>query len=258
MRGARALAFTAWLYGLTVLMILVCLPLFLLPRGGLRAAMRLHARLIRFGLRWVLGARVELRGLEHAPRGAALVAGKHQSMLDTIAPWLALSDPCLVMKRELMRLPLYGWVATKTRMIAVDREAGSAALRRMVVDARDRLADGRQVVIFPEGTRAAPGADPDYKPGVAALYRELGGPCHLLATNSGEVWPAKGVGFRPGRVVYEYLPPLPAGLKRGEFMRLMQERLEAASARLSQPPFAPSPSTGEAGPQGRRGFTPDL
>lgn len=228
----RAALFTVWLYLGTVLSIIAALPLFLFPRGGVRWAMRQHARMIAFGLRWIVGARLEFRGLEHAPQGAALIAGKHQSMLDTIAPFLAVPDPCFAMKRELARLPLYGWVAAKTKMIIVDREAGAAAVRRLTADARERLADGRQIVIFPEGTRSQPGAPPDYKPGVAALYRELDGPCSVMATNSGQCWPAKGVAFRPGRIVYEFLPPIPAGLKRAEFMRELQGRLETASTAL--------------------------
>lgn len=232
MTAIRAAAFTVWLYAGTVLMILAAAPLFLLPRGGFRWAMRRHARFVAAGLRWIVGARLEFRGLEHAPRGAALIAGKHQSMLDTIAPFLAAPDPCFAMKSELARLPLYGWVAAKTRMIVIDREAGAAAVRRLTADARDRLADGRQIVIFPEGARTAPGAPPDYKPGVAALYRELGGPCHLLATNSGSCWPAKGTAFRPGLIVYAFLPPIPAGLKRAEFMRELEARLEVASDQL--------------------------
>lgn len=232
MTALRAWAFTAWMYGLTVLMIVAALPLFLFPRGGVRWAMRQHARVIRFGLRWIVGARLEFRGMEHAPQGRALIAGKHQSMLDTIAPFLAVPDPCFTLKAELGRLPLYGWVAAKTRMIVVNREAGAAALRKLTADARDRLADERQIIIYPEGTRAAPGAAPDYKPGVAALYRELGGPCHLLATNAGTVWPAKGVAFRPGVAVYQFLEPIPPGLKRAEFTRLLEARLEAASTAL--------------------------
>jgi 1-acyl-sn-glycerol-3-phosphate acyltransferase len=220
--GLRAGLFTVWLYGLTVLMIFAALPLFLLPRGALRVAMKGHARVIAFGLRWIVGARLRFEGLEHAPRGRALIAGKHQSMLDTIAPFLVLRDPCIPMKQELTRLPLYGWVAAKTEMITVHREAGAAALRRLVTDARDRLADGRQILIFPEGTRQEPGAPPDYKSGVAALYRELGGPCHLLATNSGACWPPHGLGKRPGTVVFEFLEPIPAGLKRAVFMRELE------------------------------------
>ena len=185
--------------------------------------------------RLIMGIRVELRGLEHRPTGSALIAGKHQSMLDTIAPFTFLHDTCFVMKKELMGAPVFGWYARKFAMVSVDREAHASALKRMVRDVRDRLRDSRQVLIFPEGTRTAPGASPVYKPGVAALYRDLGLPCHLLATNSGDCWPAHGIGFNPGVVVFEFLPPLPPGLKRPELMAELEASLESASARLRQP-----------------------
>ena len=176
---------------------------------------------------------MEVRGLEHRPSGPALIAAKHQSMLDTVAPWRFLSDPCFVLKQELLRLPVYGWYARKADMVAVDREAHAKALRQLVTDARAQLAQGRQVIIFPEGTRQLPGAAPDYKPGVAALYRDLVIPVVPMATNSGVHWPAHGQGYTPGQVVFEFLEPIPAGLKRGEFMRALEDRIETASGRLS-------------------------
>lgn len=234
MSKVRSYLFAAWLYGLTILLILVWTPTLALPRRFLRRGMRVHARLMTWGLRAILGVRVEIRGREHVPHGAALIAGKHQSMLDTITPFDVLDDPCLVAKAELARLPLYGWVVRKMGMMTVDRSAGATALRRMVSDARAQLADGRQVIIFPEGTRARVGAPPDYKPGVAALYRELDQPCTPLATNSGAFWPAKGLVRGPGVIVFEFLPAIPPGLKRGEFMRELQNRIETASDELLQ------------------------
>ena len=156
-------------------------------------------------------------------------------MLDVVAPFAMLDDPCFVLKKELMPLPFFGWFAWKTRMIAVDRSAHSKALKGMVRQARDRHAEGRQILIFPEGTRQAPGAAPDYKPGIAALYRDLDSPCWPLATNSGVHWPAHGFIRRPGLVVFEFLPPIPAGLKRAEFMAELETRLEAASTALLKP-----------------------
>lgn len=221
-----------WLYGSMFVMGIVCSPALLLPRGASVAIIKLWARWAMGMAHLLCGIRIEFRGLEHRPTGAALVAGKHMSMLDTIAPFLILDDPCYVLKQELLRLPFFGWFALRSGMVAVRREDAAKALKKMVADCRDRLTEARQIVIFPEGTRSEIGDDPDYKPGVAALYRDLDVPCHLLATNSGLYWPAHGVDRLPGVVVYEFLPPLPAGLKRPELMRDMKARIEGASTAL--------------------------
>jgi 1-acyl-sn-glycerol-3-phosphate acyltransferase len=211
---------------------LACLPLLLLPRPAAEAAVRLWSRLVIWGLKTLIGVTVEIRGREHLAEGACLIAAKHQGMFDIVPPFDYLSDPCLVMKRELMRIPIFGWFSAKLQMIVVDREGGSKALRSMVAASKKALADRRQIIIFPEGTRRPPGAAPDYKPGVAALYRELGVPCTPLATNSGLVWPAHGIIRYPGTVVFEFLPPIPAGLKRASFMARLEEAIESASRRL--------------------------
>jgi 1-acyl-sn-glycerol-3-phosphate acyltransferase len=137
-----------------------------------------------------------------------------------------------VLKRELMRLPVLGWYAKAAGMIPIDRGGGSATVRALSDNAADQLKTPRQIVIFPEGTRKLPGAPPDYKSGVAALYRDLGLPCTPVATNSGLHWPARGLVMRPGLVVYEFLEPIPPGLKRAEFMRLLEARIETASNAL--------------------------
>jgi 1-acyl-sn-glycerol-3-phosphate acyltransferase len=233
----RSAAFTAWMYGLLLVMGVLWIPTLLMPRRSLRGGMRLWNRLVVGGLRVLCGVRVEFRGLEHRPQGPALIAAKHQSQLDTIVPFLVLSDPAFVLKQELLKLPIFGWYAKKSAMIAVDREGHAKALKQLVADAQNRLADGRQIIIFPEGTRQEPGAEPDYKPGVAALYRDLGLPCALLATNSGRCWPPNGLMRRPGTVVFEFLEPIPPGLKRGAFMQQLEERIEWASkALLITPP----------------------
>jgi 1-acyl-sn-glycerol-3-phosphate acyltransferase len=228
----RSLLFTAIFYLWSTAMALCMAPLLLAPRRSMLAMARLWARGAVVLVRAACGVRVEIRGCEHLPAGAALIGAKHQCMFDTMAPLSVFSDPCYVMRKELLRIPLYGQFCRKTEMIIVDREGGSAALRKLVADARDRTAKGRQVVIFPEGHRMAPGVTGDYKPGIAALYRELGLPCTPMATNSGIHWPAHGILRRPGLIVYQFLPPIPAGLHRGEFMRMLKERIETASAAL--------------------------
>jgi 1-acyl-sn-glycerol-3-phosphate acyltransferase len=228
----RSLLFTVWLYLSMPLFAVGLSPALLMPHRPAMGVVRLWAKFVLFGLRWIAGVRVEVRGLEHVPTGPSLIAAKHQGMLDVIAPFAVLPDACFVMKKELLPLPFFGWFAWKTKMIPVDRAAHAKALKNMVRHARDRLAEGRQILIFPEGTRVPVGAEPDYKPGVAALYRDLGVECTPMATNSGLHWPAHGFRRYPGVVVFEFLPPIPAGLKRAEFMVRLQEQVETASRAL--------------------------
>lgn len=208
------------------------IPALIGPRRFSNYLVGLWAKVVSGAFQVMCGVSVEMRGLEHLPKGAALIAAKHQSMFDVIAPYSYLDDPCFVLKKELMWLPFFGWHAWKTGMIPVDRDAGAKALKKMVADTRNRLKDARQIVIFPEGTRTEPGEAGDYKPGVAALYRDLGVPCYPVATNSGACWPAHGFMRRPGKVVFEILEPIPAGLKRGQFMTELETRIETASRAL--------------------------
>lgn len=223
-----AIAFYLW----TLMVAVVCLPTLAMPRGAAQWALKFWARGDAVLLRVICGVRVEVRGRQHRPTGPALVAAKHQCMFDVFAQFVVLPDSCFVMRKELMLIPFFGWYAWKQRMVVVDREGGSTALRQMVRDGQDRLAEERQLLIFPEGHRGEPGVAGDYQPGVAGLYRDLGLPAHLVATNSGVHWPAHGIIRRPGTIVFEYLEPLPAGMKRADFMRQMQDRIETASTAL--------------------------
>lgn len=235
MTTVRSLLFTLWLYLSMPLFAVVLSPALLMPHKAAMGVIKLWARFVLFGLRWIAGIKVEVRGLEHRPTGPALIAAKHQGMLDVVAPFAFLDDPCFVLKKELMPLPFFGWFAWKTKMIAVDRAAHAKALKDMVRQTRARLADDRQILIFPEGTRTAPGEPADYKPGVAAIYRDVDAPCWPVATNSGVHWPAHGFKRYPGTVVFEFLPPIPAGLKRAEFMKQLESRIESASIALLPP-----------------------
>jgi 1-acyl-sn-glycerol-3-phosphate acyltransferase len=139
-----------------------------------------------------------------------------------------------VLRQELMRIPIFSWWAWKCRMIVIDREGGAKTLRKLLADTRQRLkeAPDRQIFIFPEGTRGVPGVPGDYHPGVAFLYRELDLPCVPIALNSGVHWPAHGILRRPGTIVFEFLEPIPPGLKRAAFMTELETRLETASNAL--------------------------
>lgn len=229
----RSLAFNAGFFGWTGLLLVCGLPLLAIDRAAMRRLGSLWARGVVWMLRWIVGAEIELRG----PRltGARLVAAKHQSAFDTIIFFLMADDPAYVMKKELAAIPLYGSLARHQKMIFVDRAGRAGALKAMVADARAACAAGRQIVIFPQGTRTEPGAaiaGAPYQPGIAAMQHALEMPTTPVALNSGLVWGRRSFLKRPGRIVVEVLPDLPAGLKRAEFMRLLEETIENATARL--------------------------
>jgi 1-acyl-sn-glycerol-3-phosphate acyltransferase len=229
---ARSILFAVLFYLWSLLLCVLFLPALLMPRGIVAWAFKLWAGGVIFLLGACCAIKVEVRGREHVPTGRALVAAKHQCMFDVFAQFAVLPDSCFVTKQELMWIPFFGWYAQKGGMISVDRAGAATALRKMVADAKERFADERQLVIFPEGHRGEPGKPGDYKPGIAALYRELDVPVYPMATNAGVHWPAHGVRRYPGTIVYEYLEPIPPGLKRAEFMRILQDRIETASMAL--------------------------
>jgi len=229
----RSFVYICWLYGGMILLGFSTLPIAYFSRRVGLATIKLWARWALLGLALIGGIRVRFEGLEHVPDEPVLFASKHQSNLETIAAFIALRDPAMVLKQELTKLPAYGVYCRRTGMIVVDREAHAKALKDLVRDAKTAFAEGRPVMIFPEGTRRMPGAPPDYKPGVAALYRELDVPCVPVALNTGLFWGSGGKLKRPGVAVIRFLPPIPAGLQRRPFMAELETRIETASAELA-------------------------
>jgi 1-acyl-sn-glycerol-3-phosphate acyltransferase len=228
----RSLLLMVWMWGCVLIVGTLGVPyVFLSPLGGARV-MEAWAKAMRFGTKWIGGITYEVRGLEHLPQGPIMIASKHQSVLDTILPTLFTNMPVYVLKQELLNLPIFGWYCRKAGLIAIDRSGHMSALKALVAQAKERMDQGRPIIIFPEGTRQMIGATPDYKPGVAAIYMLLGVPCVPLALNTGISWPAKGIWRRPGKVVFEFLPVIPPGLKRGPFMELLESRIEEASQAL--------------------------
>jgi len=228
----RSLAFHAAFYLTTILFMLFGLPLFFAPRSWVIWVWKLYARTIALLLRRIADVRMEVRGLERLPEGGYIVASKHQSAWDTIAPMAYLPDPAVILKKELMDIPLYGQFARKLGMIPVRRDRGAVALREMARAAKSRAEAGRQIFIFPEGTRRSPGAPPDYKPGVMLLYEALDKPCVPLALNSGLYWPRHAWRLNPGTIVMEFLEPIPPGLARDAFRSRLIEATERATALL--------------------------
>lgn len=244
MTHIRLIIFQIYFWGWSALINLAWLPALLMPRRVVARGMEIWASVSFWGLKHIVGLDFEVRGREHLPKGAALYAVKHMSMWETIAQHILLPDPAIIMKRELLNVPFYGWYAQKCEMIVIDRGGHAASLRNMIRTAQARLTAGRPVVIFPEGTRKLPGETPDYKPGIAALYTALNVPCVPVALNSGLFWARKGTRPREGRIIVEILPPIAPGLNRRDFMALLQSQIETATTRLlAEGGYQTSPAT---------------
>ena len=228
----RSLVFNVVFYVNMIVWMIAIIPTFVLPRGALREAVRAWAHANLWLLRVITGTRVQWRGLDKIPPGAFLVAAKHQSLWETFALLTIFADPVFVMKRELMWIPFFGWYAWKAQSVGINRKGRSAALADLAIRSEQALADGRQIVLFPEGTRRTPGAEPAYKYGIVHLYDKLNTPVLPIALNSGLYWPRRKFLRRPGTVVVEILDPIPPGESKETFFARLQETIETASDRL--------------------------
>ncbi len=228
----RSVLFVIWIYLSMVLLAFACLPFIIFSRRVAVWAVRSWIKNTRLALRLICGIKTEIRGIEHLPEGAIIWASKHQSMYDAFVPWLVLDHPAIIIKKELLWYPVFGWYAWRTDMIAIDRAGGARTLRNMIEASRKRMAEGRQLLIFPEGTRQLPGADPKYRPGVFGMYDELEVPVVPVATNIGLCWPRRGVRRRAGTVVIEILPPIETGMAKAPFMAKLETTIEPACERL--------------------------
>lgn len=228
----RTVLFNLCFYANTVFYMIVCLPVLFMPRRSLWRAVDSWVSVNLWFLRAICGITFEFHGKEKIPPGPLIVASKHQSTGETYALLGLFADPVYVLKRELMWIPVFGWYCLKARMIPVHRGARGGVMAAMAARARREVARNRQIIIFPEGTRRAPGAEPAYKYGVAYLYGELGIPCVPVALNSGLYWPRRSWHMRPGVIRVEILDPIEPGLHPDAFFARLQNELEPATARL--------------------------
>lgn len=225
-----SLVFIVQMYLVMAIFAVVFLPWALMSPDGARAACHNYTRWVAFSARWLIGLRCEIRG--EVPQYPVLVAAKHQSFLDILMIFGALPRPFFIMKKELVWAPILGWYALRLGCIPVDRGKRGQAIKAMLARVAAGEAQGGQLVIFPQGTRVAPGAKKPYKVGIAALYQDLGQDCVPVATNVGVFWPRHGILRKPGVAVVEFLPAIPAGQANAAFMEQLEHAVETGTDRL--------------------------
>jgi 1-acyl-sn-glycerol-3-phosphate acyltransferase len=228
----RSLVFNVLFYLGLVFWIIVGIPTYLMPLSGIVTVAQLWARTSIWLMRVICNIKVEYRGVEKIPEGPLIVASKHQSMWETFALIQFFPKPLFIVKRELKWIPFFGWYIIKADMIGVVRGAGGRSLTEMTRRAGEAVRRGRQLIIFPEGTRTAVDAPPRYKAGVAQVYVDCGVRCLPVALNSGLFWPRRTFMRYPGTLVVEFLDPLPPGLSRSEFTARVSSSIESATRRL--------------------------
>jgi 1-acyl-sn-glycerol-3-phosphate acyltransferase len=220
----RSLAFNLGFFGVTAALAVLCLPLLARP-DWTRVVLHLWSRAV-IALLPVAGIRLRVTGLEHIPPGGCVIASKHQSAFDTVVWFALVPRATYVLKQELLRIPLYGWFARRAGMIAVDRSGGGVALRRMLRAASEAARDDQQIVIFPEGTRTAPGQRPRLQPGIVGIAAATGAPVVPVATDSGLVWGRRAFLKRPGLIQISVRAPLPPNMQRGDLLAALSEAIE--------------------------------
>ncbi len=229
-RWLRSLLFSGLIYAAMLPVALFYLPWALMSRDGAVAAAHRWCRIVVWLARTLVNLRCEIRGTP--PQGEVLVAAKHQSFLDIILIYGAVPRGRFIMKKELMYTPILGQIALRMGCVPVDRGRGGAAVKQMAADMVEGRADPGQLIIYPQGTRVAPGVKAPYKVGSAVLYQGLGQDCVPVACNVGVFWPRRGVLRKPGTAVVEFLPPIPAGLPTSQFMARLENEIETRSSEL--------------------------
>lgn len=228
----RSLIFNAQMYvAMLVYGIIYLIPAIISPKGAI-AGCHAYCVWVRWTASWMVGLKVEIRG--EPPTDEVMVAPKHQSFLDVLMIYGAIPRGKFIFKAILKYAPVIGQFGLRIGCIPVDRGKRGQAIKKMVADVKAGHALPGQLIIYPQGTRIAPGVKAPYKIGTGALYKELNQPVVPVATNVGVFWPKRGVTRHPGTAVFEFLPRIEPGLEVEAFMAQLEETIETASDRLNK------------------------
>ena len=247
MNRIRSIVFTIVIALGAVLFTIIFLPLAFAGEKTVKRIIRWWTRFALGSMALIAGVTYRVEGRENIPEGGAIVVSNHQSLWETIALHLLFSHPIVILKKELLRIPIYGWWATRAGNIAIDRNGGAKELRRLRQEAAKRVAAGAQIIVFPEGTRVEPGETAPYQPGVAGIYLASNAPCVPVAHDSGRFWRKLGGALNPGEITMRILEPIPPGLERREFQRLIETRINRARPDLERAAKTQTPEYSDAG-----------
>jgi len=228
----RSLIFMITIYAWMLILGIVFAPYAMFTKRGALRACKTYARSTLWLARWMVGIRSEVRGA--VPTGEVVIGAKHQSFLDIIMIFDAIPHGKFIMKRELLWTPVIGMYARRLGCIPVNRGKKGAAVAKMVKDVAKEFSEPGQLVIYPQGTRVAPGVHKPYKVGTAVLYEGLNFPCVPVATNAGVFWPRTGVMRKPGLAIVDFLDPIKPGVTRDDFLARLEDVVETRSDQLMQ------------------------
>lgn len=240
MNRIRSIVFTVVIALAAVIFTLVLFPLVFFGENTAKRIIRWWTHLALGAMAIIAGVTYRIEGRENIPAGGALIVSNHQSLWETIVLNILLSHPVVILKKELLRIPVYGWWALRAGNIAIDRKGGAKELRRIRETAAARIESGAQIVVFPEGTRVDPGETAPYQPGVAGIYLAAGAPCVPIAHDSGRFWRKLGGALNPGVITLRILEPIPPGLDRRTFQREIETRINEARPDLERSTPAPA------------------
>ena len=228
----RSIIFYLLLYMWTLLLGTVCLPLLLLPNSYVRSLANLWISGIFGMLKAICAITYEIRGKENIPDHAVIVASKHQSTFETFLLFRLINNSIFIHKRELFLIPIFGFYLKKSNMIAINRAEGPKAMRKMLNEVKESIVNGYSIIIFPEGTRKKPGETPDYKTGIAGVYKESEAEVLPVALNSGYCWPKHTFIKTSGKIIIKFLKPIPSGLEKSEFLKKIESVIEEETNKI--------------------------